>query len=71
MIDHKAIGKRLGNCICAKGYTIKTFAEETGIPQSTLRRYICGIGLPRVRRWAIMASTLKVSLDYILCLTDK
>lgn len=51
-------------------YTQKLLALKVGIDQTTLSRIECGITIPDASLLVRLSDAFRVSIDYILCLSD-
>jgi len=63
-------GERLTGLRKKRGFTRVAFADYIGIPSATLRNYEKDIREPSYAFLRHMTEIFKVSLDYLLCLTD-
>lgn len=70
MIRPDSTGTRLRAIRLQKAMTQKEFADLFGITRDLYARYETNLCLPSVKVLCKMASVLKVSTDYLLCLTD-
>lgn len=59
----------LKSLMIQRGLTQTQLATETGIPESTISRYLTGVHRPKVEYVAKMASAMGVSVDYLLGLS--
>lgn len=55
----------------SRGYTQIYLQMQTGIEQSLLSKYENGQRIPPTEALAVLADVYGVSVDYLLCRTDK
>jgi transcriptional regulator with XRE-family HTH domain len=70
METRRILGERLKRSRMRLGWNQLELAEETGIPQQVISRLEHGHQSIYVERLIELATTLKVSLDYLVGLSD-
>ena len=55
----------------SRGYTQVSLQMQTGIEQALLSKYETGERIPPTETLLLLATFYNVSIDYILCRTDK
>lgn len=68
--DNLEIGNRIAELRKEKGFSRVQFAQQIGIPSTTLRNYETGVREPGHSFIVQMAKEFNVSTDYLLGLTD-
>lgn len=64
-------GERLKDILCKMNISQSSFARFTGIPLTSLNRYLNGKTLPTITVVIQIAITLNISLDYLLGFSNK
>jgi len=65
MVTKERMGKRLKELRTEKGKTISEVSEETGIGESALRNYECGIRIPNFKSMFVIAEYYGKTVDAI------
>ena len=65
MIDKETMAKRLKELRTAKGKTVAQVSDETGIGETALRNYECGIRIPRYTAMFTLANYYGKTVDRI------
>lgn len=62
----KFLSRKLYREMLRKGYNQQNLSEKTGIPESTISRYICEVSIPSVYKLKLIADALNVTIDELL-----
>ena len=65
MLNKETIGKHLREMRLAKGKTIAQMSEETGLGETALRNYECGLRIPRYEAMFNLAGYFGTTVDHI------
>ena len=65
-----ALGDRLKELMAARGLTVPTLVERSGVPERYIRRYRNTDTEPKLRHLISLADALEVSLDELVGRTD-
>jgi transcriptional regulator with XRE-family HTH domain len=65
MLDKESIGKHLRELRLAKGKTVAQMSEETGLGETALRNYECGLRIPRYEAMFNLAAYFGTTVDHI------
>lgn len=65
LLDNKRIGKNLKDLRARKKKTISDLSNETGLKESALRNYECGIRIPNYKAMFTLADYYGTTVDYI------
>ena len=65
MLDKDMIAKHLKDLRLAKGKTVAQVSEETGLGETALRNYECGLRIPRYEAMFTLAEYFDSTVDDI------
>ena len=65
LLDNKMIGKNLKDLRATKQKTVSDVSNETGLKESALRNYECGIRIPNYKAMFTLADYYGTTVDYI------
>lgn len=63
-------GGNLEDVMHMRGYNQKQLADETGLSESTISRYIRGIQMPSIKAIVNIVHVLDCNLDDLICIED-
>lgn len=69
--SYKAFSDRLRLLVDSRGITAKDLSREAHIPDATIYRYLHGDRVPKIDGIITIANYFKVSVDWMLGLTDE
>ena len=65
LLDNRMIGERLKNLRTEKQKTVSDVSNETGLKESALRNYECGIRIPNYKAMFTLAAYYGTTVDNI------